>query len=71
MKNISKKTLTEMKAMFSNLKESDVIGGRMYPKGIHGRGEGGSCGHSCSGLSVDCWCEPHCVSGISCTSGWY
>ena len=36
-------------------------------------GPGGSgLTHSCTTLgSIDCFCEPHCISGISCTSGWY
>ena len=33
---------------------------------------GGGLTHSCTTLgSIDCFCEPHCISGISCTSGWY
>lgn len=27
--------------------------------------------HSCTSLgTTDCWCEPHCIMGISCTSNY-
>lgn len=32
---------------------------------------GGPVSHSCTSLgTTDCWCEPHCIMGISCTSNY-
>jgi hypothetical protein len=62
MKKIGKLNLTPqsedaLKNAFDSLKRGEL-------KSISG-------GHGCTGLSVDCFCEPHCVSGKDCTNGWY
>ena len=72
MKN--EKSLKEMQNAFLNLEVSqeeqkNLNGGLSYGSAVP---IGGTIVyHGCNGWSVDCWCEPHCVGGKSCTTGWY
>lgn len=84
---MSKKEKELLKSAYNCLskQETSKIMGGDNPGGTPGIPGGGGGGeipigpggggtwlkHSCTGLQIDCFCEPHCISGISCTSGWY
>lgn len=59
-----KKKQEEFKNLFLNLRLTSEDEKRL--KGGHVQQEM----HGCTGLSVDCFCQPHCVSGKSCTKDW-
>ena len=63
MKTLERKKL--LKLAFNNISKDEV--GKLKGGQTGGSGQP----HSCSGWSIDCWCDAHCFWGIDCTKGWY